>query len=310
MERDVLKTANLSQEERDAEGKSQSAEPQSSKSKQREQVPNEGETSHKERGRLGGQAPEDGRSSSSQGLVLFVSVFALLSRPHDTTAGHSALTAVQMPYLHWELQTKQWELKRIMEMPKTERETNRHRILEDHPLNEEKGTQKLYTVYLDEEHPLHVRRTLDQYYYHTLMDTEERDKDQTGIRYHDKHVKPSNPNLEPVLTMVDQLWMWVLPACGKLPPTIITAFPQRSDRLRMWGCKNMTVLVDNIINRFRETSERSVDALAQMIAAECSRIYFDTASNRAVPLQFSEIYTTSIGEIVSIPASPIMSPFA
>lgn len=33
-----------------------------------------------------------------------------------------------------------------------------------------------------------------------------------------------------IITMVDQLWMWVLPPCGTSPSTVITAFPQRSVR--------------------------------------------------------------------------------
>ena len=213
-----------------------------------------------------------------------------------------------MPYLHWELQAQQVEMKKIMDRTKDDRKPIRERILKDPDLKDHNGTEKLYWVYLDEEHPLHVRRTLDQYYYHTLANTEERDKDQTGIRYHDKHLQSDNRNLKPVLTMVDQLWMWVLPACGKSPPTIITAFPQRSNRMTPTGTKQMTALVYNIISSFRETPEWSVDGLARVIAAECSRIYFDTMSNRNESLQFSEIYTTSIGGIVSNPISPPTPP--
>jgi hypothetical protein len=209
-----------------------------------------------------------------------------------------------MPYLHWDLQAQQVEMQRIMDKTKEDRTVTRQRILEAPDLKDPKGTEKLYWVYLDEKHPLHVRRTLDQYYYHTLPNTEERDKDQTGIRYHDKHLKWDNRDLKPVLTMVDQLWMWVLPACGKSPPTIITAFPQRCNRITETGTKHTTALVYNIISNFRETSEWSADGLARVIATECSRIYFDTMSNRNESLQFSEIYTTSIGEIVSNSISP------
>ncbi|KAK3291565.1 ankyrin repeat-containing domain protein [Chaetomium fimeti] len=227
---------------------------------------------------------EDKGTSSSQGLVLF------------------------MPYLHWEPQNQQRNMKEIMNLKKEERKAKRDLILADPSLKDPKGTEKLHWVYLDEEHPLHVRRTLDQYYYHTLPNTEERDNDQTGIRYHNDHLKSTDPkqanNPTPVLTMVDQLWMWVLPRCGKLPPTIITAFPQRSNRMRSGGFKNMTALVSNIIAQFQETPERTVDGLAKVIAAECSRIYFDTMSNRDESLQFSEIYTTSMGGIVSNPCAP------
>jgi hypothetical protein len=214
-----------------------------------------------------------------------------------------------MPYLHWELQDQQRNMKEIMKLKKEERKPKRDLILAE-PSKDPKGTEKLHWVYLDEEHPLHVRRTLDQYYYHTLEDTEERDNDQTGIRYHNSHLKSQSSSPKPVLTMVDQLWMWVLPRCGTLPPTIITAFPQRSNRMTSGGSKNRTALVSNIIAQFQETPERSVDGLAKVIAAECSRIYFDTMSNRDESLQFSEIYTTSIGGIVSNLLPPPIPPWS
>lgn len=152
-------------------------------------------------------------------------------------------------------------------------------------------------MYLDEGHPLHVRRTLDQFYYHTLLDTEKRDGDQTCIRYYNH--KLVGKGLKPVLTMVDQLWLWLLPECGGAPPTVITAFPQRSNRIESNKSKAMTALVSNILGRCSELTEWSAGAIAQVIVSECSRIYFDTMSNRHEMLQFSEIYETSIGEIVS-----------
>ncbi|KAH6617512.1 ankyrin repeat-containing domain protein [Chaetomium tenue] len=233
---------------------------------------NGAKTDHEGRDAKVTEVPEDSRISSSQGFVLF------------------------MPYLHWELQSEQRKMTKIMDMTTDDRKPTREQILAhcDPARHDLKGTQKFYWVYLDEKHPLHVRRTLDQFYYHTL-DTKERDEDQTGIRYHDVHLKSTN--LQPVLTMVDQLWMWVLPACGKSPPTIITAFPQRSNRMAPGRVRHTTALVSNITNQFRKASERSVEELSQVIVAECSRIYFDTMSNRKEALQFSEIYTTSIGEI-------------
>ncbi|KAL2140699.1 hypothetical protein VTI28DRAFT_3484 [Corynascus sepedonium] len=95
--------------------------------------------------------------------------------------------------------------------------------------------------------------------------------------------------------MVDQLWMWVLPACADKPPIIVTAFPQRSGRS---AGSSLTALVSNIVDQIVESSERSIRGLAQAIVAECSKTYFDPTSNRNdVLLQFSEIYETSIGDI-------------
>ncbi|KAK4247358.1 ankyrin repeat-containing domain protein [Corynascus novoguineensis] len=209
------------------------------------------------------------RSSPTRGMVLF------------------------MPYLHWELQSQHTKLNDITKTP-GKRESYREDIFNRREKNLS-NAEKLYSVYLDEEHPLHVRRTLDQFYYHTLPDTKERDNDQTGIRYYEGHgLRSQSPGLEPILTMVDELWMWVLPACAEKPPIIITAFPQRSER--SVGSR-LTALVSNIIDQIVESSERPIRGLAQAIVAECSKTYFDPTSNRNGLLQFSEIYETSIGDI-------------
>ncbi|KAM7183911.1 hypothetical protein V8F20_012434 [Naviculisporaceae sp. PSN 640] len=70
--------------------------------------------------------------------------------------------------------------------------------------------------------PLHIRRTIDQYYFPTLEDTSLRDKDQVvyrgtraGRSFHAKNTR---------VVMVDQLWLWILD-----DHTIITSFPRR------WG---------------------------------------------------------------------------
>ena len=66
--------------------------------------------------------------------------------------------------------------------------------------------EKLLRTYLVGELPMHMRRTLDQSYYHTLQNTEARDKDQVVYRYTDKVLGVRNP----LLMMVDQLWLWII----------------------------------------------------------------------------------------------------
>lgn len=216
-----------------------------------------------------------------------------------------------MPYLHWELDEEVNKLKEVLkqkqkflqEHNRTLSSRERQKItrtqaakkIEAGDLN---GTEKLYWMYLDEEHPLHIRRTLDQFYYHTFTQTDRRDNDQATHRYYKRH-PPREKNVRQVSTMVDQLWMWVLPEIGNLPSTIITAFPQRCNRMVSPTSKSTTALMSNIIERSRELSIRSCHDLADIIASECSRIYFDATSDRNLSLQFLEIYTISIGEIVS-----------
>jgi hypothetical protein len=57
---------------------------------------------------------------------------------------------------------------------------------------------------------LHIRRTLDQFYYCTLEGTEPRDTDQVTTRYFEDHFPDDKE--KKVLLMVDQMWLWVLDA--------------------------------------------------------------------------------------------------
>ncbi|KAH6612274.1 hypothetical protein B0J18DRAFT_77748 [Chaetomium sp. MPI-SDFR-AT-0129] len=84
-----------------------------------------------------------------------------------------------------------------------------------------------------QESPLHCRRTLDQFTYHMLHDTERRDNSQVMSRWLSKgkarkrkngNVQSDEPPISrddcPVL-MVDQLWLWVL----EDDKTVITSLP-------------------------------------------------------------------------------------
>jgi hypothetical protein len=62
----------------------------------------------------------------------------------------------------------------------------------------------LIGAYVDDRHPLHIRRTLDQSYYYMLDNTRSRNRDQVVSRYGEKLDR------EPVVMMVDQLWLWIL----------------------------------------------------------------------------------------------------
>jgi hypothetical protein len=68
-----------------------------------------------------------------------------------------------------------------------------------------------YLAQLDRR--LHIRRTLDQFYYIGIEDTEDRDVDQVAQRYVVKQFGDITKNqevlLESELLMVDQLWLWI-----------------------------------------------------------------------------------------------------
>ncbi|KAI1744266.1 hypothetical protein F4680DRAFT_287410 [Xylaria scruposa] len=196
-----------------------------------------------------------------------------------------------MPYLHWELEGEVNNLKDIL-YEKGSLGRNRK---ENHD-----ETEKLVRAHLDKPHPLHIRRTLDQYYYPRSSKIDDRDQDQTVRRYYDQH-HLQKTGITPVLTMVDQLWMWVLPRYGQSPPTIITAFPQRSNRGKAHAGKDpkwVSSLVASILVKCGDLSSRSCYDVAEVIVAECSRFYLDSTSNRKEILQFREIYRNSIATIM------------
>lgn len=63
------------------------------------------------------------------------------------------------------------------------------------------------------QHPPHLSRTLDQFYYSSLADTTLRDFDQTISKWTGDDIGEegkSVPTSDSLLVMVDQLWCWVL----------------------------------------------------------------------------------------------------
>lgn len=63
----------------------------------------------------------------------------------------------------------------------------------------------LYATKPGDKHSLHIRRTLDQSFYHTLDSTSTRNKDQVVTRYGRREKRK-----QPVVMMVDQLWLWCI----------------------------------------------------------------------------------------------------
>lgn len=68
--------------------------------------------------------------------------------------------------------------------------------------------EALLRDYVKADPPLHIRRTLDQYYFATLDDTSQRDKDQ--VVYRGTKAGQSLHSHGTRVVMVDQLWLWIL----------------------------------------------------------------------------------------------------
>lgn len=66
-----------------------------------------------------------------------------------------------MPFVHWDVEETHARREAIANA-KLQRRRADHTLTSD---------QKLVEAYITDDHPLHIRRTLDQYYYHTLDDT-------------------------------------------------------------------------------------------------------------------------------------------
>ncbi|KAK3988464.1 hypothetical protein QBC44DRAFT_382394 [Cladorrhinum sp. PSN332] len=207
-----------------------------------------------------------------------------------------------MPYLHWGMNRERVMLKNTLQLI---RSRDRDKSLPGPTLLADpdyRRYQELLTTYLDQHHPLHTRRTLDEFYYFNLeaREMDARDKSQTFSDYFRKNPKVNNgePNF-PIL-MVDQLWLWVLDN-----KTVISSFPCRWDYENLCDPHNMTDIVAAVerrlvIDRQLRPVENGMQ-LAELIANECSGILFDIAKYREKWLQVREIYESAIGDVVSFP---------
>ncbi|KAF2847123.1 hypothetical protein T440DRAFT_521117 [Plenodomus tracheiphilus IPT5] len=156
----------------------------------------------------------------------------------------------------------------------------------------------------EDKHSLQVRRTLDQYYYHTLIDTDYRDGTQTISHYQER-----NDLHRKVITMVDQLWLWVLKSTDGGEDIVISCFPNvdASDRSNHPDLSLRTDILDSI-NRYIRDKPSSVQSAydhAGLIAAKCSRNYLDKGSTLDLgkdhqSVLFSEVYETAIGDVMQV----------
>jgi hypothetical protein len=72
---------------------------------------------------------------------------------------------------------------------------------------DEAADERLISEHLYSTSPLHMRRTLDQFYYWTVVDTTAQDQNQV-VSHGTK--SSSDPEATGRVVMVDQLWMWIL----------------------------------------------------------------------------------------------------
>lgn len=188
-----------------------------------------------------------------------------------------------MPYLHFESTRRRQEMQKAInyaEKLKTQSRCTFQRA-------------KTYDEMLIRAHltssttSLHVRRTLDQSFYHNI-DTASRDQDQVVYRYQLKGKELDEDDLDPKIVMVDQLWMWIL---GK--DLIVTSFPQRWQQPKNDPLNVLDSVIEDINSKTRDPV-KSVYDLAMVITSRCSGV-FDRHRMGDEEYQFLDMFESSIG---------------
>ena len=150
-----------------------------------------------------------------------------------------------------------------------------------------------YAQWKRNDYCLHVRRTLDQFWYRNV-DTGVRDGDQVVQRYQEKEDKAHG---EIDSLMVDQLWIWVLG-----PSLIVTSFPQNWQHPRAEVPDLLGSILEEIDPR-NGTPAQSAYELAACIIGHCLSSCDQSTDN---PDQESisrpsvlEMFGSSVGDVMN-----------
>ncbi|UZP46439.1 hypothetical protein NXS19_014251 [Fusarium pseudograminearum] len=227
---------------------------------------------------------------------------------------------VFMPYLHWDITKNHTEREKVMKQTTHSTETDDRWSHDQKFLNaylfynkdsQNEPNPKQSSLERHYMHQPHVRRTLDQFYYHDLESTRERDRDQVLSRSAcQKHL----PAESKVLAMVDQLWLWVLAGKSGQPATIVTCFPHKEAQSNdtSGGDTNKaadiatdpdpsgeTNIVKQVLSHMLDNpqSVKTPHDLARLITLKCSRTYLDIGGQDE-RLRFKEMYEMAIGDVM------------
>ncbi|KAI6080645.1 hypothetical protein F4821DRAFT_265698 [Hypoxylon rubiginosum] len=128
----------------------------------------------------------------------------------------SPLATLYVPYMNYDIYSNYQLLQRLYAGDLTAEEAGYERMI-----MERESTQDLNAT-----HPLHPRRTLDQFFYPSLIDTTARDSDQTLSKWTGSNLGQEGRHKaadDSLLILVDQLWCWVVDK-----DTIVTFFPSHN----------------------------------------------------------------------------------
>jgi ankyrin repeat protein/Mg2+ and Co2+ transporter CorA len=196
----------------------------------------------------------------------------------DPTVTAKSNIGVFMPYLHFETaegrQKMQEAIRQAETLGRLSKPATRDELL-------------IRAHLMSSTASLHVRRTLDQFYYPNI-DTQLRDQDQVVYRYQTRWQDQNRPWKEPKIFMVDQLWMWIL---GK--NLIVTSFPQRWEQPKNDPLNVLDGIIEYINSKTRDPVS-SVYELATIISGRCSG-FFDRHRMGDEEYQFLDMFESSIG---------------
>jgi Mg2+ and Co2+ transporter CorA len=242
----------------------------------------------------GNKSPRGGTATPTKN-VRRQSSYPLDSRHHprspgspgrrDATAPAKANIFTFMPYLHFETNKRRQEMQEAIKRAEKVQSPFRPYLTKAATYDEMLIRAHLTTSTVS----LHVRRTLDQSFYHNI-DTESRDQDQVVYRYQTKGRDADDPTFDPKVVMVDQLWMWIL---GK--DLIVTSFPQRWQQPKNDPLNILDNIIEDINSKTREPV-RCVYDLAMVITNRCSGVF---AHHRMgdEEYQFLDMFESSIGSV-------------
>lgn len=230
------------------------------------------ETPSKEYRRKPGSPFDSLRSQSSGSSVL-----------KDTIAASRGNVFTFMPYLHFETSRRRQEMQEAIRRAEMTLQSPRPRLSRATTYDEMLIRAHLATSTVS----LHVRRTLDQSFYHNI-DTRDRDVDQVVYRFQLQGKDLNDTDCDPKIVMVDQLWMWIL---GK--DLIVTSFPQRWQQPKNDPLNVLDSIIEDINSKTRDPV-KSVYDLAIIITNRCSGV-FNRHRMGDEEYQFLDMFESSIG---------------
>jgi ankyrin repeat protein len=203
------------------------------------------------------------------------------SERKDAMGANKANIFTFMPYLHFETNRRRQEMREAIK--RAEQQRSKTRMSKATTYDEMLIRAHLATSTVS----LHVRRTLDQSFYHNI-DTESRDEDQVVYRYQLRGKDREDPDCDPKVVMVDQLWMWIL---GK--DLIVTSFPQRWQQPKNDPLNVLDSIIEDINSKTRDPVT-SVYDLAMIITNRCSGV-FNRHRMGDDEFQLLDMFESSIG---------------